>query len=1101
MSEEKEARKVVRAGLYRGLTAVCAFTLSLSMGAGTLLEGYRSTIDSNLGTTSEKFVSTSTADEPLYENYKPSSDVLNADGTGNSRALIQKGIDLGRKQEAEGAVLLKNNTSDGRGLPLQSGENVSLFGIRSHTMLLGSGMGTKVMGPCISLEQALSQNKTDFKDTIARSVKMQMGKAGGDDRGISFTPPQSTMPGGWSGDEFDFEGAGLNINPTLVSAYTSLNETYNHAENEVATPDYDPKEPSRSEVEQAAGGDLASSCSQYGDAAIVTISRASAEANDFLPGSVADGIGASDPLELTDNEREAIKMAEECSKNVVVLVNTDTPVQIQELADDPNVSAILWVGHPGAYGTLGIADLLVGRANPSGSLSDTYAVNENSAPSAKNMGDFTYANKDVLTRSAGQFGDTSSKYVIEAEGIYTGYKYYETRYYDAALGQGNATSEAGATAGEGAWNYDDEVTYSFGYGLSYTTFKQELMGEPEFSVTKGKNGETEAYATFKVNVTNTGDVAGKSAVQVYGQAPYTAGGVEKPAVQLLGFGKTSELAPGASEEVDVKVDLQYIASYDSEHDNGDGTKGTYILDPGSYYFAIGNGAHDALNNMMAAQGVSTAKISGASDASKACKKDIDENFLAKTAFSVSKTGQKISNQLEYSDWNHFQDGEVTNLSRADWDATWPKTYSDMELKDDELISDLNAHYYDVKTGDDTSSITWGKDSGIKFWDLFDKKFDDEAWDKAMDELSLQEALNIATFGGPSIPGSKALGTYEDYMTENNGIGISLALNASKDKNAPWAIADDDANAGWIGAVLGSAPVVAASFDPDLMGEVGDYVGDEALFLGIPILWGPGLNTHRSAYNGRNGEYYSEDAILTGNAAMEFAIAAEKKGLIASPKHFAFNDQETNRYGIAPYMTEQKAREGDLRAFQIAFEATKYDTDDVDEGMKGVMTSFSKVGPVECTSSYGLITGILKNEWGFHGYCVTDIYDDTDLYGSVLNSGVTCWDTRGISGFDGGTTIESTSIFAKQNDGLTPGIETVKGDAHLQQNVKDAAHNVLFALSKSNLTNRYNSTAHVEQQPTWWRIAYIAAIAVSAVLTVVFAVLSARTGKKNSKKEA
>lgn len=890
----------MRAGLYRGLTAVCAFTLSLSMGAGTLLEGYRSTIDSNLGTTSEKFVSTSTADEPLYENYKPSSDVLNADGTGNSRALIQKGIDLGRKQEAEGAVLLKNNTSDGRGLPLQSGENVSLFGIRSHTMLLGSGMGTKVMGPCISLEQALSQNKTDFKDTIARSVKMQMGKAGGDDRGISFTPPRSTMPGGWSGDEFDFEGAGLNINPTLVSAYTSLNETYNHAENEVATPDYDPKEPSRSEVEQAAGGDLASSCSQYGDTAIVTISRASAEANDFLPGSVADGTGASDPFELTDNEREAIKMAEECSKNVVVLVNTDTPVQIQELADDPNVSAILWVGHPGAYGTLGIADLLVGRANPSGSLSDTYAVNENSAPSAKNMGDFTYANKDVLTRSAGQFGDTSSKYVIEAEGIYTGYKYYETRYYDAALGQGNATSEAGATAGEGAWNYDDEVT---------------------------------------------------------------------------------------------------------------------------------------------------------------------------------------------------------NLSRADWGATWPKTYSDMELKDDELISDLNAHYYDVKTGDDTSSITWGKDSGIKFWDLFDKKFDDEAWDKAMDELSLQEALNIATFGGPSIPGSKALGTYEDYMTENNGIGISLALNASKDKNAPWAIADDDANAGWIGAVLGSAPVVAASFDPDLMGEVGDYVGDEALFLGIPILWGPGLNTHRSAYNGRNGEYYSEDAILTGNAAMEFAIAAEKKGLIASPKHFAFNDQETNRYGIAPYMTEQKAREGDLRAFRIAFEATKYDTDDVDEGMKGVMTSFSKVGPVECTSSYGLITGILKNEWGFHGYCVTDIYDDTDLYGSVLNSGVTCWDTRGISGFDGGTTIESTSIFAKQNDGLTPGIETVKGDAHLQQNVKDAAHNVLFALSKSNLTNRYNSTAHVEQQPTWWRIAYIAAIAVSAVLTVVFAVLSARTGKKNSKKEA
>ena len=1100
MGKTNEGRKVVRTGLYRGLTAVCAFTLSLSMGAGTLLEGYRATIDSNLGTTSEKFESTSTADEPLYQRFTPSSDVLNEDGTGNSHALIQKGIDLGRKEVAEGSVLLKNNTSDGCGLPLKSGENVSLFGIRSDTMLLGSGMGTKVMGPYISLEQALSQNKTDFANTIVRSVKMQQTKAADGSTTISFTPPQSTLPSGWSGDEFDFDGAGLNINPTLAAAYKSLNETYNHAECEVATPSYDPKEPSRSEVEQAAG-DLSGSFAQYGDAAIVVVGRPSAEANDFQPGSVADGTGASDPLELTQNERDAVKMAEECSKNVIVLVNTDTPVQIQELQDDDKVSSILWVGHPGAYGTLGIADVLVGKANPSGSLTDTYAVNADSAPAAQNMGDFSYANKDVLTRSAGQFGDTSSKYLIEAEGIYTGYKYYETRYYDAALGQGNATSEAGATAGEGAWNYDDEVTYPFGYGLSYTTFDQQLEGDPTFDVSKGSNGETEAYATFKVKVTNTGSVAGKSTVQLYGQAPYTAGDVEKPAIQLLGYAKTGELDPGASEEVEVKVDLQYIASYDSDYDNGDGTKGTYILDPGSYYFSVGNGAHEALNNIMAAQGVPANKISGSADASKAYKKDIDENFLAKTAFSVSKTGQKISNQLEYSDWNHFQQGEVTELSRADWGGTYPKTYSNMELKSDELINDLNAHYYDVKTADDTSSITWGKDSGIKFWDLFDKKYDDEDWNKAMDELSLQEALNIATFGGPNIPGSKSLGTYEDYMAENNGIGISLALNASKDKNAPWAISSSDKNSSWIGAVLPSAPVVGASFDSDLMAEVGDYVGEEALFLGIPILWGPGLNTHRSAYNGRNGEYYSEDAVLSGNAVMEFAVAAEKKGLIAAPKHFAFNDQETNRYGVAPYMTEQKAREGDLRAFQIAFEATKYDTPDEDAGMKGVMTSFSKIGPVECTSSYGLITGILKNEWGFHGYCVTDIYDDTDLYGSVLNSGVTCWDTRGISGFEGGTSIEGTSIFAKQNDGLTPGMETVKGDAHLQQNVKEAAHNVLYALSKSNLTNRYNSTAHMVQQVTWWRIAYVAVAGVSAVLTVVFAVLSFRSGKKNQKKEA
>lgn len=1097
MSEMENRKKAGPRRLYKGLTALFAFTLSVSMGAGTLLEGYRSTIDTNLKTTSSKFVSTSTEDEPLYEDYKPSDEVLNEDGTGNSHAFIQKAIDLGRESGAEGSVLLKNNTDGGKGLPLQSGSNVTLMGIRSYKTLLGAGMGTTVKGPFISLQQALSSNTTDFKNTISTSVKMVQEKQPDGSSKITFTPPAPTLTA-WNGDEFEFDGGGLNVNQTMVDTYAKLNETYNHAENETATPQYDPKEPSIADIASTTP-DYEASFAQYGDAAIVVLGRPSAEANDFIPGSVAEGTGASEPLELTTNERDIIAEAKKCSDNVIVLVNTSTPLEIRELKDDPEISSILWIGFPGAYGNLGVADIITGKVNPSGALADTFATKNMSAPAAHNMGDFSYANADdVITRGVGQFGDTSSKYVIEAEGIYTGYKYYETRYYDAVMGQGNATDATGAVANTSAWNYDDEMTYGFGYGLSYTTFDQQIVGEPNIEVTTNANGATEAYATINVQVTNTGSVAGKTPVQVYGQAPYTLGGIEKAAVQLLGFDKTGLLQPGESQTVPVKVDLQYIASYDSTFENADGTKGTYVLDPGTYYFAVGNGAHEALNNMMALAGVSADRLSGSSNTAAAKSVNVTEDLISRTAFSKSKTGQQISNQIEYADWNHFQEGEVTYLSRADWAGTFPKTYDNMTLTDDELINNINANYYTVQTGDDTSSVTWGKDSDVMFWDLAGLDFDDPKWDEAMDKVTLEEALYIATYGGPDIPGAESLGTFEDYNAENNGIGLVLSFATTRDKNAPWAIPASDPNSAWTGNVLAGEPLQAASYNPDLMYRVGQFVGEQSLFMGIPILWGPGLNTHRTAYNGRNGEYYSEDSVLSGVAAMEFAIGAQDYGLIAAPKHFAFNDQETNRYGVAPYMTEQKAREGDLRAYQIAFEATKYDTADHDAGMKGTMTSFSKIGPVEVTCSQGMITGILKNEWGFHGYAVTDIYDDTDLYGAVLNSGVTCWDTRGISGFGGGTTIESTSIFAKQNDGIPAGMETVKGDVNLQEHVKDSAHNVLYALAQSNFTNRYNSTAHIEQQPTWWRVTYIAIIAVSAVLMVTFGVL---TVKSNKKKEA
>ena len=1062
-------------GLWRGLTALLVFVLCISMTLGGILEANAGSIDTALGTLSSGFVSEQDANNPLYDKFTPPQEYLNADGSGNSNALIAGAIDLNRREVAEGSVLLKNENNV---LPLSSGANVTLLGIRSHSNLLGSSFGVKAQGAYISLEQALSQNKTDFANTMSWSV------------GSRGAPPGATVGTPWTGDEFDFEGAGYNLNQTMIDIYDKLGEKYPHYENEPAAEVYDPGEPSIDEI-AGVNSDYKSSFAQYGDAAIVVIVRPSCEQLDYLPGGVADGLDFEhgEPFSLTKNERDMIALAKECSDKVIVLVQSSASVEIGSLKDDPDVDAILWIGAPGCYGFLGVADILCGRVSPSGGLFDIFTAYNMSAPAMQNMGKMYYSNTEgTITRTGGVLGFTPGAYAIEAEGIYVGYRYYETRYYDCVAGAGGADSTVGAYGSSGAWNYDDEVTYGFGYGLSYTTFDMSIDGEPKFEIGTNDNGSPSAFATFSVKVTNTGSAAGKTPVQIYGQAPYIEGGVEKPAIQLLNFEKTDVLAPGESTTVDVKVDLQFIASYDENYDNSDGTKGTYIMDPGDYYFAVGNGAHDALNAIMSMQGMDMSKMVGAANADQAYRRNITESFISKTMFSVSKTGQKISNHLPYADWNFFQPGEVTYLTRTDWAGTFPKTYDNMTLTNPELIDYLNGKIYELQTNDDTSEIKWGVDNGIKIYEMYGVPYDDPKWDDLLDQLTLEEAMYIFSFGGPSIPGADSIGALETYMTENAGNGIAVNLNASKDPDAPWAIPQSDPNGSWHPEVFANAPMGASTFNPELMYELGQFEGIESLFTGINILWGPGLNTHRHAYNGRNGEYYSEDPVLSGVAAMEFAIGALEYGLVAAPKHFAFNDQESERGGVSPYMTEQRAREVELRAYQIAFEATKYDTADYDAGMRGLMTSFSKIGAVECTSSYGLMTEILTNEWGFIGYAVTDIYDDVDLWTAVLNSGTTCFDTRGQGGFYDTTTLENCFLFTNQMYSDPLNAHLIDGDANLQLKLKDAVHKNIFAWSESHLMNRYNATTHFGSRPTWWRTTYQALEIGSGVLAAACAVM-------------
>ena len=418
----------------------------------------------------------------------------------------------------------------------------------------------------------------------------------------------------------------------------------------------------------------------------------------------------------------------------------------------------------------------------------------------------------------------------------------------------------------------------------------------------------------------------------------------------------------------------------------------------------------------------------------------------------------------------------------------------------ELIDALNGKIYELQTGDDTSAIKWGVDSGIKLHEMYGVPYDDPKWDQLLDQLTLEEVMYIFSFGGPSIPGADSIGTIETYMTENAGNGIAVNLNASKDPDAPWAIPSSDPNGNWHPEVFANAPMGASTFNPELMYELGQFEGIESLFTGINILWGPGLNTHRHAYNGRNGEYYSEDPVLSGVAAMEFAIGALEYGLVAAPKHFAFNDQESERGGVSPWMTEQRAREVELRAYQIAFEATKYDTADYDAGMRGLMTSFSKIGAIECTSSYGLMTEILANEWGFIGYAVTDIYDDVDLWTAVLNSGTTCFDTRGQGNFYTSTTLENCFLFANQMYSDPLNAHLIDGDANLQLKLKDAVHKNIFAWSESHLMNRYNATTHFGSRMTWWRATYMGLEVGSGVLAAACAVMYVLSSAKKKEEK-
>ena len=1014
---------------WRGLFCVFTSILVLFSGLSSLAEDWKTTIDSRLGTISSKVITTeSETTEDLYDYKSDYSDTTE---------LVEAHKDLAERIQEEGSVLLKNNDS---ALPLEMGAKVTLLGMRSYIPLYGGQIGSDpTVSQNVSLISALDEKGFEVNPYMER-VYYQLSRIPSEDGdGYAYIPGELSTTFSVSNDNI----TSLKIGEPPMSAYAEAN------------PDY------------------LTSFSEYKDAAIVVIGRPSSEAGDFFPGmdGMAEDEGAANILGLTTNEREVITAAKENFDKVIVLINSSSALEIEELKQDDGVDAILWVGLPGNYGFLGVADVLNGTVSPSGHLADIYAVDSTSSPAMRNFGVIPYSNQESVDLGRLTYIDyRAGWYLVEAEGIYTGYKYYETRYADVINGNGNATSTIGSSTGE-TWNYSKEVSYSFGYGLSYTTFTQQLA-----DVIINNDEHT---ATINVTVENTGSVAGKSLVQLYAQTPYTEydkeNKVEKSAVQLIGFEKTEELQAGESVEVKVVVDLQYLASYDYTNAK------TYIMDAGDYYFAIGDDAHDAINNILAAQGKSTNDgMDYAGDAAKTYM--WHQDTFDNETYSISKAGVEISNQLDNADLNYYLPDTVTYLSRNDWEATWPQHYSDIEASE-EMIFQLRNDTYTIQTGQDTTYIFPERDNGVTLTSLKGAAYDDELWVYLLDQVSLEELTYVIRNANEKVYEIPSIGSFAAWEADGPAGFIRFALaDRSTDENSPTFIAQNDKYAKYSLVDMPMECVVGATFNKELAYEQGVLFGNDSLWVDTVFMWAPGMNLHRTPYNARNHEYYSEDSMLTNYLGTAIVQGGYTKGLIMAAKHLAFNDQESNRAGLSVYMNEQKAREDELRAFQGVFEG----------GGLGTMTAYNRIGATFVNAHEGLMKGILRGEWDFKGYNVSDFVNGDNymtVKESVVYGSVSVMDVMGDDSAKPGNAWEYFTA-----DGL-------RGDATFCSAIRENTQYLLYTLVNSNAMNGLSSSSQIVDVMTWWRAALLGIQAVLAILLLISFIGYFVSIKKSRKEEA
>ncbi|WP_062204123.1 beta-glucosidase [Demequina salsinemoris] len=590
----------------------------------------------------------------------------------------------------------------------------------------------------------------------------------------------------------------------------------------------------------------------YSDTAIVVIGAAGGEGSDL----------SQDDLQLSDDQVALLDTVTASQDDVILVVNAGNQMELGFVEDYPQIKSVVWMGIPGPQGAVSLAKIMSGEVNPSGRLTDTYAYDVASAPGAENLGSHTYTNVDRA-------------FLEYEEGIYVGYRYYETRYLD---------DEAG---------YDAAVQFPFGYGLSYTDFAWDAS---ELVL-------TDDTVSVDVEVTNTGDVAGKDVVQAYFSAPYTPGGIEKSAIELAGYAKTGMLEPGASETVTISWDIRDMASWDSE-------AGSYVLDAGDYEISVGTDVHTPV-----------ATFGHTVDEAVVYTADADTGY-------------------EYASRFDFAEGDVTYLSRDDWEGTYPTAPDGTETASDEVLALMDPEIVPAEG----ETPTYGADNGLALSDLVGLAMDDPQWDAFLDQLTLDETIELFSYGA-----------YKTAEVDRLGIPSITMLDSPAGLNSLFA----DLAA----AAYPSEIVIASTWNDELAYKVGESVGTEANLYGVEVWYAPGMNLHRTAMGGRDFEYFSEDPLISGKMAAGMVNGAQDQGVLTTIKHFVLNDQEVNaRSGINVFASEQALRELYLAPFEIAVK---------ESAPTGAMSSFINIGGKWAGGSSELLQDVLRGEWGFDGFVSTD----------------------------------------------------------------------------------------------------------------------------------
>ncbi len=875
----------------------------------------------------------------------------------NRADYIKHATEVNGQMADEGFVLLKNDGT----LPLAKGARITVVG-KSSTNLArggaGSGAGSVSNGvTSIDLQKSLQDAGYEVNPTMTAFYKDNNKSGSGRTNGND----------GWKGN------SEVTIGETAIEKYSAT--------------EFD-------------------SWGEYNDLAIQVLTREGSEGCDVLTIDATDstkfGYSQKHALELSDNEQALYDRLKETFDHVVIVINSSNIFECDQFMKDDKCAGILWIGNPGDVGPGAVGRILCGDVNPSGHTVDTWTRDFTKDPTFQNFSDNrhhgeaipnttnrlkhqsldtmfaadgapmvsygtdkAYKNhesprwleRDQRVVQGGINGVKPASYVSYEEGIYMDYRYYETRYQDKLAKDGKEAADA--------W-YDGEegVVFPFGYGLSYTSFEQEIVGlNPAKTKTLDEKSD---LIEVSVKVTNTGDVAGKDSVQLYWKAPYTVGGIEKADRVLCAFDKTKMLEPGASQTLHLTFHLQDVANYDFMDKNGNDHVG-YELDGGKYSILLNKNAHetyDSVDVKVTAGGI---------------------------IYTVDRyTGYEVTNRFTdngfYSSMPGENDIEFTQFSRADWEGTFPThpTYESSTVKEGSRFEEFLTHEFNIWELDEDKNFeyipekayvseaqaaekgwkqensTLAKANRIQLLEMKGLDVDDPKWEEFMNQMTWAEMMRYVESNGMASPATNEIG--KGRASEGDG---------PQKFNIIW----------WV-----SSPIIAATFNPRLAHEQGECVGMESQISGKSGWWGPAVNTHRSPFGGRNFEYYAADPFLMGRMAAQVVGAATDRGVYAYFKHFAVNDQEKNRESGISFVNEQALREIYLRSFQMVFQEGK---------ATGVMGSYNRLGLMETAANYQLNTEVLRNEWGFKGSMLSDMTHSGN--GSVNNKCYECVTTRVLSG--------------------------------------------------------------------------------------------------------